>query len=94
MVEEAGGYYRFHFDATLYKIFVNLTFFLRFCNGSEPWDLASAQEGMLSGKKVEAEDEIKSDDAELDITIAGVTNLTELFVTGNWLFTLGRQHGF
>ena len=27
MVEEAGGYYRFHFDATLYKIFVNLTFF-------------------------------------------------------------------
>ena len=38
---------------------------------------------MLSGKKVEAEDEIKSDDAELDITIAGVTNLTELFVTGN-----------
>lgn len=29
---------------------------------------------MLSGKKVEAEDEIKSDEAELDITIAGVTN--------------------
>lgn len=38
---------------------------------------------MLSGKKVEDEDEIKSDEAELNITITGVTHLPELFVTGN-----------
>lgn len=39
---------------------------------------------MLSGKKVEAEDEIKSDEAELDITIAGVTNQASPFITEVW----------